>query len=286
MVQLVNTIKLYKDPVKVQLVQLGGGIRNNNLPLDDNDFRAFKGVTSDVEFSVRNNDRRPINLVGKELFVLIRNPNNQELMLKKQCEKIDEQRGKARLLLSPNEVIDWSPGFYNYTVIIENEDTTQNMLFMDKNQLAQGTLELQGGVLPSINQSITLNPQEFTPAGFVFEVTQWNPDRYMSSAVPGAGQLGLTSGLHTFALFGNKFAGKFWVQGSLDPEPSTDVIPPNTDWFDIEIEGQPNPITWTRTQPFNGVNAWNFYANVQWIRFMYQPSLYNEGKLTKIQYVP
>ena len=283
MVQLVNTIKLYQDPVRIWLTQIGNGVRNNNLPLDDNDFKAFKGVTSSVEFSVRNNDRRPIDLEGKTLIVTIYNPTNGELMLQKEIEVFNAKRGLARLIITPTDVVNWDPGFYRYSVIIENDDNTQNILFQDKNQLGRGLLELVDGVLPPIVQSITLDPQEFTPAGFTFQVTANSPDRWMSSAVPGADQLNLANGLHTFALFANNFTGKFWVQGSLEPEPSTDVIPPGTDWFDIDVEGTPNPLIFDK---FTGIAPYNFFANLNWVRFLYEVDPLNQGELTKIQYVP
>lgn len=282
MSRLLNKIKLYESSVRIDVTQIGNRIRNNNLPLNENDFKIHKGVTNQIEFSVRNNDRKPINLLEKTLYVTILNPNNGEQMLQKMLFPQDEKKGLAKLIISPEDIVNWDNGFYRFSVIVENNDNTQNILFLDQNQLSSGTIELVNNALPPILQSIELDPQEFTPNGSQFPVNHTTRTYFISSAIKGSSKLNLNNGLHTFTVKGENFKGDFLVEGSLEEEPSTNTVQPNSDWFTIKVIAHDSKIKFDK---FTGIEAYNFFSNVNWIRFTYIPHLENQGKLTKIQII-
>lgn len=47
------SIFLYKFPLRIQLHQVDRGIPNMSRPLVDNDFKAYKGAQTDIDFLVK-----------------------------------------------------------------------------------------------------------------------------------------------------------------------------------------------------------------------------------------
>ena len=88
-------IKIYKIPVVVDLTQLDYGVRNNNMPFRDSDFSVYKGSHNPIEFIVRNNDRRPIDLTNKTLSITIFDFHTGDLVDQKPIEIVDRVTDKA-----------------------------------------------------------------------------------------------------------------------------------------------------------------------------------------------
>ena len=245
------------------------------MPYNDTDFRVYKGATTDIDFIVRNNDRKAVTLAGKNVYVIIRDNQTKREMLKKPLRMLDPSKGKLQLSLSPAEVNDWEEGYYDFVILQENRDGSQYILYTTQDQDARGVLELRGGALPPVSQPHDLLPENFKP--FHFGEYPGGVTRWASDAVPGDAQLGFTDGLHTFAVYLSKFTGKLWVQGSLEACMPTE----DTDWFLINLT--PNKFE-LNFYECCGIEPFNFEANVSWVRFIYEEDTLNTGSITRILY--
>lgn len=267
------SINLFQHPRVIHLTQIDNGIRNNNLSFTDQDFKVYKGADFSIDFVVRNNDRKPINLVGKDLTITILDHVAGTTMMQKSITILDEHAGKARLSLTPADVQDWDIGYYDYSILIENEDGTKNLLFTDQDQNARGWFELRQGVLPGFVPSVVVTEDEFAP--FHHGEMPGGVTRYASPNFPGDAQLGFADGLHTVAIYLTSFTGTLWVQGSLeDQAPDSDA-----DWFEINIT--PNQFNVAYADE-TGIDVFNFIANVTWVRFVYEPDVLNSGTVDQI----
>lgn len=247
------------------------------MPFNDSDFRAYKGAQTDIDFIVRNNDRKAVTLAGKNVYVIIQENETRRQMLKKPLKFLDETKGRLQLSLTPAEVNDWEEGFYEYVILQENKDGSQNILFTSQDQDARGWFELKGGALPPISQSADLDPKNFTP----IHVGQYpgGTTRWQSDMLPGDAQLNFKDGLNTFAIYLNHFTGKVWVEGSLENCPPTS----DADWFLIHLT--PNTFELCFYDAC-GIEAYNFEANVSWVRFLFEEDEFNTGSITRILYKP
>lgn len=270
------TVTLYqKNPLAIHLTQVDHGVRNINMPFFDADFRIYKGVTSNIDFVIRNNDRKPINLIGKSLSVTVIDHDTDTVKIEKPFVIIDEIKGKARLDFLPSEVVDWDVGFYNYAVLIENEDGTQNLLFTDQNDSAQGWFELAKNVLPQLNGPEDLGGIEtWTP--FHDGLLPAGTTRFRSSAIPGDAAHNANDGLHSIAIYLDNFTGRVWVQGSIE-----ELVPNlEIDWFEIHLTPNQFELNFVGE---SGIQAFNFTANVTWIRILTEPdAILNQGTITKV----
>lgn len=277
-----NTVKLFSFPQVISLTSIDRGIRNNNMPFGDSDFRIYRGAYNPIEFIVRDNDRKRVSLIGKCLTMTVINFFSGTPVLQKQVEPIDPHKGHIRVTFTPLDLSDLEVSFYKYSILVENEDGTSNLLFTDRDHNAAGFFELIAGVLPDLVESIRLLGSDFTPVNISPPTT--TPTEFISGAQPGDALLCESNGLHTIAVYTTDFAGKFFVEASLEENPMSDV----NDWFQIKLNefftfhefGNTPDLNCT----FTGIEAFNFTGSIRWVRFRYIPDDDNKGTLDQVLY--
>jgi hypothetical protein len=275
------TVYLYRYREYVQLVQADRGVPNINMPMIIYDTKVYKGVTSTIEFVIRNNDRKSISLVGYNLTAQIRRVDNisnatvpTEVLLEKTLVPIDETAGKYKLILDPDEVEDWSTGYYRYNIRTVDINGRVELLYTDINKSTWNAFELIEGISSSMVPAIQINADKFTPTPIGEEPTVvWR-----SSAMPGDSQTQRASGTHTFAIYTNNWLGKIWVEGSLSNDP-----PRERDWFPIPLGIKDNYFEYTKDTKAD-IKLINFTMNLYWVRFSFQESAGNQGRFLRILY--
>ena len=270
-----STHDLFTSRPIVWLVKVANGVENINMPTNgnDSDFKVYKGQRNNLEFIIRDNDRKPVVLnTGIALNATIVNMFNDQVMLQKQLTVVDATNGRARLVIESNETTDWIKGYYYYSITITNTDTTVDFLFHDRDQRAKGFLEVFEGLTPPPDRAIEVQGNTFTAQSV------GNPaeTRYFSGAVTADNQLSLSDGIHSVAAYFTNFSGKFWIQATLLNTPTTVF----TDWFDIDLSSGSE--TNDTLSSFSGIKNYNFTINAQWIRFVYFPEMTNSGNLDKV----
>ncbi len=268
------TQKLFFIPNKVELVYNSRGtFEVLNLPYNRFDVNVYKGDNSTIDFVVRDTDRKPISLMDKTLTAWISNVQNAELVLKRDLIVIDDVAGQVRLCLFDGDLLNWAPGFYQYAITYLQDDGKQGFVYTNQAFRAIGTFELHDGVIPAT--AFTIEVKIFnSDIGDFFDNTD---DSFVSSSISGAAQTNLTNTLHTVAVYLTSFCGVFTIEATLDEVVPTD---PNS-WYTVDTG-----TTLTFTSPTSGIVHVNFTANVNWVRFRYNPDLLNLGTVDKVLYRP
>lgn len=274
-----TTVYLYRYREYVQLVRTDHNVPNINLPMIIYDTKVYKGVTNTIDFVIRNNDRKPINLVGLTLVVQIRavnNPSNSklppEVLLEKNAVMLDDTEGKCKLVLDPEDVEEWATGYYRYTVRAVYHDGRSELLFTDVNKSTWGSFELIEGISSSVVPPIEYTAARFTPTPAGIEGVY-----YVTGAMAGDAQAQRASGTHTFSVYASGWTGNIWVEGSLSND-----APLPSEWFPI---GLPNGLTHMQVKPDTITPILiNFTMNLYWVRFCYKPADNNKGLFERILY--
>ena len=94
------TKSLYHIRKIVWLTRDNNGVQNMNSGYGKADFVVYKGTDSYLEFYVKDIDRKPINLLGKSLSISIINFYTNELMLVRNLEIVNAQRGQCKVKLN------------------------------------------------------------------------------------------------------------------------------------------------------------------------------------------
>lgn len=253
------TVFIYEKKKKVELtLRETAGLANWNLPMNSNDFRVFKDVQNTIEFIVRNTDRKPINMMGREATITMYDQRNSQMLWTSSLKVMNEAKGICQLVITPDVMSDWYLAHYSYSVTVKNMDGSVHMLYVDQNETQRGFFELCQG--PSFDplRSLEILGENLHP------VQQGADDELhylFSSALPGTLQRNNFTGLHTAAIFFDNYSGEMLVQGSVEQG-----TPSEGDWYDIE----------TRTYDHKtGPDSLNIEANLFWVRFRFL-NRYNE----------
>lgn len=267
-----GNIKIYKIPQTVVVTMTTSNTSNINLPLTDTDFKVYQGVDNPIDFIVKDENGRPIDLTDLTVSIIISNFNDGTHLLTKDAEIIDALCGKFRVILLAADITDWPLGFQRYSLISEGTDGTTQPLFMDQDHNATGFFELLGGVIPKPKDSVIAIGDDFTPISITPGVT-----KFISCAFPGDAFFCNNDGLHTVAVYAENYTGKFFVQASLEES----TTPSDSDWFDIWLT-QLNPEL--ELDEFTGIEPFNFTGSIRWVRFVHIPDPTNEGSIIKVAY--
>ena len=258
------TVFLYKFKEYVQLLQFDANPQLVNWPMTIYDTKLYKGVTNTIDFVIRNNERRPINLVGLTMQATIQDQLTGEVVLTKTVDVTVAIQGKARLTLDPGEVEDLNSGYYNYSIQNTDVNGISQLFYTDINQNGIGSFELFDGVLRTMLPATEIVAAQFTqtPIGNNDDVM------FVTGSYPGDAQTQRANGMHTVAVYQTRFLGKFFIQASLsnnNPMPS--------EWFFIPLQPGSDPMY---TFDYNnnqgpGPTLFNFDLNAYWVRFGYIP---------------
>ena len=263
----------YKLPVQLMMTDYRGG--NNNMPTVNYSVTVYRNNFNTIEFVVRNNDRKPVKLVDCQLNVIIKNTSSGTVVLEKAAFLTDETKGRAQLLLTPDNTRNWPIGGYEYNIQVKKPDSpSHEFLYFDVNNNATGTFELRDSVGGSLIPAQTMLASQLTPI-----TTDWDEMNLVltSGAIPANNQVGNNAGLFSVVVYQHNWKGSFRVQGSLE-----NLAPTERSWFDIELF--PGIVRHQFDGTVTSPVCFNFSLNVRWIRFRATPEPVNIGTLNKIIY--
>lgn len=255
-----STVMLYDVPQVVQLSEQG---LSGYAVVNRTDFNLFQGVTNEIDFLIKNYDRRPSNLHNKVLEIHIVHNATNRLGFSKVMTNIDDARGHCRLTITPSDFASLENGSYRYSVT-EKTFEKKTLLYTDQNRAIKGYLEVLDGPIPGPQQAVTIASEQFVAS------TWGSPLQTYRVAEPfrGAAQAANWSGQHTLALYSTNFSGKFHILASLE-----NGVPSNdSDWFSVS------------THVFNnetGLKSIQFVGNYMWLKFYYEEDPGNEGTIDK-----
>lgn len=247
-----NTLYILGNP-SVDLVLTSDGITVDNRPMNQNKLTVHKGFDSQLNFFVRNRDRVLQNLSTKTLYASVINPNTNKRVIFKQLELINSgTTGEAKLSFVPGDLADLSPGLYQIS-ISESSDSgvTQSPLYANQNDRIITDLEIRSQL-------------EYDPIPTQTQITfqDQGSNVFVTSAMYGNQDQNFKHSQHTIGMYMTDFVGNVTIQGSaLSSTPTQD-----SDWYDINVQGDSGQAVVPFTTAFSGIDAYNFTVNTNWVR--------------------
>jgi hypothetical protein len=239
--------KLYYYPVIIHLTQEDQGITDinnritSNYPMIDSDFKVHKNSRADVQFVIRNTDRKPIPLVGKTLTVIVVNYHTGETIFEKILQVIDEYKGMVKAEFIAADTSELELGFYHYSVHLTDENGITYPLFVDHAQNCRSYFELKPQLTTVPRPILEVSPKNFTPTNYgnMAELGKGNT-RVVSSAYPGDKNKNyIGNHEHHIKVYMKDFTGRVYIQvndkANLDTY-SNDEHPRFSDWNYIKLD--------------------------------------------------
>jgi hypothetical protein len=238
-------VSIFSVPQVVNLVvpeSTGPSEARMNYPINRTDFRLIAGVTNEIEFFIRDIDRRYAAIVGN-IRVHIVNTDSKKTLLIRSVTLTDAAKALYRLTIHPEDMTDWPAGYLRWSASVLRPDGTVTMLWTDRDYSPHGFLTMTEGPVPEPPPPVILLPENFTP------VDGWT----FSGAIRAAAALGDATGTHTLSIELDGFSGSVVVEGSLMAQPDTT----DEDWFEVSRSDLVNAI---------GTEGISFEARLVWLR--------------------
>lgn len=229
-----------------------------NHPVNNTDFRLYRHVDNEIDFFIRNVDRRRVPLTNGALTAHILDPKTQRVLLTRNLAIIDAADGHARLFLTGDDVTKFPVQSLRYTIVQTRSDGVQVACYTDRDRKAMGVIEVSEGPVPGPADPFPISTDDFVSNG----------GKLISGAYPGSASVGNVSGQHSIAITAIDFEGRVTIQGSLIEQPSAAA----SNWFDVTSKTI-NGVTGLVHVPFEG--------NLLWVRFSIETV---SGSIELIQY--
>lgn len=256
-----DTFTLLSYPQRSILVYAQGHSRTQNMPFNTTRKTIYKGVDSTLGFDVKNQDRKPINLLGKDILVNIMQVRTGELVLQRRASLVEPESGFCEFTVFSSDIVDLDPGIYQLSAVIYESDGIARSLYADNNRRVTMELEISDGAYPKFVPSV---PLSFSQLG-----SSW-----ISQPVASNLQKNDSSNFHTIQIKVTNFTGKIEAMVSLEYDSAGNYFP-------IKFVNDKYLVEFTNT---TDVQGWNFIADARWIKILYTPDVTNTGTVDKILY--
>lgn len=255
----------------VELVFTTDVVQVDNRPMNQKKITVHKGVTNKINFTVRNRDRQLVDVSSSIVMASLVSADTGRRIFQKIMDVQGLPTGQAQLTLVPSDISALQVGLYNLSITYSDDDgATEFPLYSNQNDHIMIDLDIRSTLEfdPAPTQETTTFTQVSDPQG----------DYYVSDPFNGNQDQNQTHCLHTIAFYMDQFVGEVTVQGSIQesvPDPEND-----TDWFDINVQGDIGSPEIPFNTAFTGVDPFNFTVNALWIRVKYTVT---SGSITRIQ---
>ena len=244
------------------------GYHGRNSTVYDRRIKLYKGVSNPLSFTFKNEDQKAQDITAKTYEFNLIDSETKQSVVTRNLTILDDgstttTKGTASITVTEGDLLTLDAKFYNYAIREVAADNTRTVTFADSFYNAAGTVEVLDGAYPDMIDSTEVN--SFT--------STIGPLTYTSSAIDANPGINNNVALHTIAIYQKSFVGTLRIQGTMV---TTDVLDPQTDYFDIatiSFDGNSAPVTYYN---FNGV-----YENV---RFSWGNTSGNTGRVDKILY--
>lgn len=262
-----DTIQFLSYPQRTILIETSGYSRTTNMPFNTNRKTIYKGVDNVLGFEVKNQDRKPIKLQGKDVVVNIMQVRTGKLLIQRRAELTQPENGVFELTLFAYDLMDLSPGLYQLSAVVYS-DGLASALYADSNRVAAVEIELLDGAYPTFQSS--------TEVKFTL-VSDPSASYYVSQPLQANVAKNDRSTVHTIQMSTTNFKGTVSAMGTLDYSSNSVNYSPikfENDNYQILFDG--SHATW--------IQGWNFKGSYRWVMITYTPDINNTGTVDKVLY--
>ena len=256
---LTNSIIVYQN-----------GYHGRNSKVYDRRLQVYRGVWNPLTFTFKNEDQKAQNIVGKTYTFNIVDTESKKAIVTRNLKILDDgstqaSKGTASVEITEGDLLPLDAKFYDYSIMEVLTDGSTLVTYADTNYVSAGSIEVLDGAYPQFTASTSVS--DFTSSG--------GPLQYTSGSInanPGSNN---NKALHTIAVYTNNFSGSLRVQGTMSSSPV------DADYFDITLDGQSSPVTFSSSST---VTNYNFYGVFHYVRFSWDNDTGNTGTIDKILY--
>ena len=246
------------------------GYHGRNSKVYDRRLQVYRGVWNPLTFTFKNEDQKAQNVVGKTYTFNIVDTESKKAVVTRNLKVLDDgstqaSKGTASIDITEGDLLPLNAKFYEYSIQEVLTDGSTLVTYADTNYVSSGTIEVLDGAYPQFTASTSVS--DFTESG--------GPLQYTSGAINAKPGSNNNKALHTISVYTKNFSGALRVQGTMASSPA------NADYFNITLDGESSPVTFSSSST---VTNYNFYGVFHYVRFSWDNDTSNTGIIDKILY--
>jgi hypothetical protein len=223
----------------------------------------FKGVDNLLDITITGTDRRPVSLLRRELTVTMWDRSTGTTIFRRRAMATVEENGQARLTVFARDLMTLPVGIYSLGATFVDNNGLETALTWNRAQQGAFDVEVKDAVVPT--SRVTQEVTTWTDVGGLLVSSAFNGPQFYRK----------DNSLFTVALYGSNWTGKVVVQGTLDETVTGSTLwgnlkPQDYETHNMELAG------------YTGIDPYNFYAGVRWVRIVKEDSPSNAGTLDKV----
>lgn len=227
----------------------------------------FKGVDNYLDLYIIGVDRRPLSILNRELTITFWDRDTGSLIFRRRAMPTAAENGQCRLVVFARDLMTLGQGLYSIAATIVDERGFETALTWNRSRVAAFDIEVKDAPYPT-----TRSTNEITNFTIIDET---NGQKLVSSAVDGPQYFRKENSLFSIGVYASNWTGTLIIQGTMD-----DSINGATLWADLKPQDASTAnITYNG---FTGIDPFNYYAGVRWLRVIKQVSPSNAGTLDKV----
>jgi hypothetical protein len=220
----------------------------------------FKGVDNLLDITITGTDRRPVSLLRRELTVTMWDRTTGTTIFRRRALATVAENGQAQLIVFARDLMTLPVGIYSLGATFVDSNGLETALTWNR---AQAGVEVKDAVVPT--SRATHEVDTWTNVGGLL----------VSSAFDGPQFYRKDTSLFTVALYGSNWTGRVYVQGTLD-----ETVTGATLWGNLKPQDYDTHIL--ALNGYTGIDPYNYYAGVRWLRIVKEDGVSNAGTLDKV----
>ena len=223
----------------------------------------FKGVDNLLDLTITGSDRRPVSLLRREITITMWDRETGATIFRRRAMPVVAENGQAQIVVFARDLMTLSNGIYALGATFVNAEGLETALTWNRAMQGAFDIEVKDAVVPT-SRSTT-------------EVTSYTNSNgiMMSSAFNGPQFFRKDTSLFTVGVYATNWSGTVVVQGTMD-----ELVAGDTLWANLKPQDYTTPIL--NFNGYTGIDPYNYYAGVRWLRIVKTNSPSNAGTLDKV----
>ena len=223
----------------------------------------FKGVDNILDLTITGTDRRPISLLRRELTITMWDRTTGTTIFRRRAVPTVAENGQARLTVFARDLTTLGSGIYALGATFINAEGLETALTWNRAMQGAFDVEVKDAVVPTSRGTFEIT--EYLNANGIFTSRAVNGPQYFRKDIS----------LFTVGIYATNWTGSVQVQGTLD-----ETVTGTTLWANLKPQDYTTSIL--NFSGYIGIDPYNYYAGVRWLRIAKTDSPSNAGTLDKV----
>jgi hypothetical protein len=225
----------------------------------------FKGVDNVLDISIIGTDRRPVSLLRREVTLTMWDRTTGSTIFRRRVIPTIAENGQARLTVFARDLMTLGSGIYALGATFVNAEGLETALTWNRAMQGAFDVEVKDAVVPTSRATAEITEYLQTQVAGTWISTSMNGPQFFKK----------DSSLFTVGIYASNWTGSIIVQGTMDESIGTSTL-----WADLKPQDYTTAIL--NFSGYTGIDPYNYYGGVRWLRIKRVDNPSNAGTLDKV----